>query len=302
MSIIAIDFETATSARNSACEIGATIIEDGRIRESRSWLIRPPIWPNFEPFNVKLHGISAESVKNEPDFATLWPELAPWFEGRIVLAHNAAFDIGVLRDMLKSYDLPIPENPYLCTYRLARKVWPELGKYGLKTMASHFSLTLTKHHRAEYDSLVCAEILLKALEAKQVPTVEQLAGETGTLLRSITQYGHELSSNGTKKREIPKPTPGLENPGHYFYRKNIAFSGTLESMSRAQAWKRVVDIGGFIHERVTDETHVLVTGQYDSNGKYKKSAKMMHAERMVKKGSRLQIWNEREFIQTLDRN
>ena len=41
LDFIAIDFETATGRRASVCEAGVCVVRDGRIAETRSWLVRP---------------------------------------------------------------------------------------------------------------------------------------------------------------------------------------------------------------------------------------------------------------------
>jgi DNA polymerase-3 subunit epsilon len=302
MSIIAIDFETATSDRNSACEIGLTLVDDGKITISQSWLIQPPCWPRFDYFNTRIHGITSKMVANEPTFDELWDEIRPYFRNRTIVAHNAAFDIGVLRDMLKSYSIEIPDNPYLCTYRMARKVWPDLGKYGLKTMIQHLSLEGGRHHRAAYDSHACAEVLLHAMRLKQVSTVDELSQLTDTSMRSIQQYGHDIST--TAKREIPEGNSSLHNPNHTFYGKHMVFSGTLESMSRAQAWQRVADIGAQITDRIDENTNILVLGQNDTkqstNGNM--TGKQRHALRLIQKGQNIQMISESEFLGKLDEN
>jgi DNA polymerase III subunit epsilon len=300
MSIIAIDFETATSDRDSACEIGMTLVDEGQITLSQSWLIQPPCWPRFDYFNTKIHGITSKMVAYEPTFDEVWTEIRPYFRNRIIVAHNAAFDIGVLRDMLKRYKMDIPDNPYLCTYRLARKVWPDLGKYGLKTMIQHLSLEGGRHHRAAYDSHACAEVLLHAMKLKNVPSVEELSRITDTTLRSVQQYGHDATT--TAKREIPEGNASLHKPSHAFYGKNMVFSGTLESMSRAQAWQRVADIGAQITERLDEKTNILVLGQNDTsnNTNGNMTGKHKHALRLIQKGQQIHLMPESEFLGKLE--
>ncbi len=59
MNFIALDFETATPERNSACELGICIVENAEIVETKSWLIKPPSFPYFNPHNINVHGITA---------------------------------------------------------------------------------------------------------------------------------------------------------------------------------------------------------------------------------------------------
>jgi|SRR3989339_146451 len=93
---VAIDFETATHEYDSACEIGVSIVEDGIVAESFSRLIRPPT-RNFNPHNMRLHGISWDLVKDQPDFRQVWDDLMPKLgAAAYFVAHNAGFDQKVL--------------------------------------------------------------------------------------------------------------------------------------------------------------------------------------------------------------
>ena len=63
MNFIALDFETATHERNSACELGICVVENSEIVETKSWLIKPPSYPYFNSHNINVHGIYPEDVK-----------------------------------------------------------------------------------------------------------------------------------------------------------------------------------------------------------------------------------------------
>ena len=56
MDFVTIDFETATAQRDSPCEIGLTFVENFRIVDSKSWLIKP-LYEEFNSFNISIHGI-----------------------------------------------------------------------------------------------------------------------------------------------------------------------------------------------------------------------------------------------------
>jgi DNA polymerase III epsilon subunit-like protein len=49
-------------------------------------------------------------------------------------AHNAAFDMSVLRAALEWYELPVPPFKYFCTLKLARAAWPELKSHALTSL------------------------------------------------------------------------------------------------------------------------------------------------------------------------
>ena len=92
----AVDFETATSSRSSACALGVVIVEDGRELHRQAWLIRPP-GNRYDVGNVAIHGIRPVDTEDAPDFSRVWSEAMAMIEDRPLVAHNAPFDVGVIR-------------------------------------------------------------------------------------------------------------------------------------------------------------------------------------------------------------
>lgn len=66
MDFIALDFETATHERNSACELGICIVENSKIQSTKTWLIKPPSFPYFNQHNIAVHGIHPGDVADAP--------------------------------------------------------------------------------------------------------------------------------------------------------------------------------------------------------------------------------------------
>lgn len=155
---IAIDFETATEARASACSVGLAFIENGVVVRVEERLIRPP-GNRFSPFNTAIHGIRAEDVAYAPEFPEVMAEFLGDFEGAIMVAHNAAFDFSVIRACLDFYGLPYPEFSYLCSVKLAQRHWPDLGSHRLNVLAAHLGFSF-QHHNAAEDARICAEACL----------------------------------------------------------------------------------------------------------------------------------------------
>jgi len=177
MNWVAIDFETANAKYSSACALGIAIVEHGRIIKRASWLIRPrELYFNY--YNTYIHGITKEDVKDKPQFNELWGEFKPFLEGKTVIAHNASFDMGVLRHLLDESGIPYPEVHYFCTRVLAKKVWPTLNSYRLNMISAHFGISL-KHHDAEEDAVACAEISLRCCDEMGVSRLEDLAMKFG---------------------------------------------------------------------------------------------------------------------------
>ena len=155
---VALDFETATAARDSACAVGVVRVEEGRVVATAAHLIQPPSL-DFHPGCVAIHGITPEMVRLSPHFGQLWPSIAPLFDGvAFVAAHNAAFDRSVLQACCRGYGIPIPKLPFVCTVRLARKAW-HLPSAALPAVCRFLGIPLS-HHDPASDALACAQIVL----------------------------------------------------------------------------------------------------------------------------------------------
>ena len=156
MDFAAIDFETATAQRDSACSVAVVEIRGGKIADSYYTLIQPPgnkyLW-----FNTKIHGLTERDTADAPDFAAIWPELAEHLADRIVVAHNAQFDMGVLRACLRHNGLAAPSFAYCDTVAIARKCWPSLANHKLDTVGGYLHLRF-RHHDALEDAKACAAI------------------------------------------------------------------------------------------------------------------------------------------------
>jgi len=172
MNYVAIDFETANRSRASACSMAAVTVENGQIVNSAYSLICPPVL-QFDYWNTKIHGITVEDVADKPTFAELWPRIRPHLENKVVIAHNAAFDIGVLRSMLDEYGLPHPHFRYACTVAIARRVWTDSENYKLSTLAKHLAIEFD-HHHALHDARTCAMIALSAQAMTRAGSFKQL--------------------------------------------------------------------------------------------------------------------------------
>ena len=163
MDFCAIDFETATHERHSACELGICVVENSQIVSTKTWLIKPPSFPYFNQRNIDVHGIVPNDVKDSPTFDEIWYEVQEMMYGNLMIAHNASFDAGVLRSCLDYYGMFKPNLNYLCSIQVAKKSWNYLPKYGLKHLAEYHDIKF-KHHRAGDDAEVCAKISLLAFE------------------------------------------------------------------------------------------------------------------------------------------
>ncbi len=173
--------------------------EDGTYTR-KSWLIKPEPF-EFHPFNIQIHGITPQMVGNAPTFDEVWYEISDVLESNIVVAHNAAFDMSVIRYSLDQYKLRYPSIDYLCTLKLVQKVMPELMNHKLPTVARHIGFDF-KHHDALEDAHAAAEVLIKLLDSHGQGCIESLAKGYGVCFGKIHSNGYRPCSSS---RSYSKP-------------------------------------------------------------------------------------------------
>ena len=156
------DVETPNRMNSRMSAIGITIIEDRQIEEEFYTLVNPET--HFDPFNTMLTGISEESVRNAPSFPEVWQKIEPFMSGGLLVAHNAQFDMGVLKKCLLAYEIEWkPCAHYICTVQMGRRLLPGIS-HKLNDLCDYYGIALD-HHKADSDSRACAQILLRYLQS-----------------------------------------------------------------------------------------------------------------------------------------
>ncbi|MEY4482989.1 MAG: hypothetical protein RL693_441 [Verrucomicrobiota bacterium] len=182
MIITSIDFETANHSRASICAAGMAVFVNGTLTETPYWLVRPPQghgW--FREDFIECHGLTHLDVRDAPQFPDIAPTFLKWLTcSDIVIAHNAPFDIAHLRVTLEHFGLPCPGFDYLCTCKLARRVWPELPNHKLHTLAEHVGHAFNHHHAGD-DAETAGRVLLAMMREVKATTLTELLQQTGVV-------------------------------------------------------------------------------------------------------------------------
>lgn len=298
---VAIDFETA-STRGAPCSIGLVEVEDGRIVDRHTWLIRPPIF-EFSGFNVALHGITPEMCADAPTWEDSLSRIAAIAGGRPLVAHNASFDIGVIRDACDAAGVSWPRLSYACTLVISRRIWPGLTTYSLPFVATHLGLSAEAHHDAGKDAALAAEIACAALSAIGSSSLAELVDYAQAVMGVVEpdRWAGCHSRNGSAT--IPtEPSPdAVLRPEHPLFGKTIVFTGAI-SVPRREAQQAAVDRGAIAGKGVTRHTDFLVTGFQDLRKLAQgasKSAKLQKAEALRSSGHSIEVIMESDFVQLL---
>jgi DNA polymerase-3 subunit epsilon len=260
LDFVAIDFETANSFRGSPCAVGLARVRDGVVVETASSLMRPPNgYDHFDPWNMSIHRITPDQVQDAPVFADLWPSVLDFIGDDTVVAHNASFDLGVIREACTVSGLPWPRMRYVCTLVLARKTY-DLLSYSLPFVVEAAGLSLDDHHDAAADALAAAHVMVDMAARSGAETLEVLLANCGVNfgLLDPAMWSGCLRIAGARLR-APEVNPDAD-PDHPLYGQVVVFTGALQTMTRAVAWERVAFVGGKPAPNPNKHTTILVEG------------------------------------------
>lgn len=174
---VVFDIETTglSKENDKITEIGAVKVENGKIVDHFSTFVNPKRRLSEEI--VKLTNITDDMLKDAPTIDKVLPEFLKFCGNSVLVAHNASFDVGFIRNNAEVLHIPSVDNTVLDTVELSRTLLPELKKHKLDIVAEHLGVSLEGHHRAVNDAEATAEIFIKLvamLKQKGVTNVDEI--------------------------------------------------------------------------------------------------------------------------------
>lgn len=307
---VAVDFETANANYSSACSIGLVAVKDNSIVQTEYFLIHPPTL-DFDEDNIKINGITPEKVKDELFFPEVWDKIKGYFHENTIIAHNAVFDMSVLKSCLLEYNLEVPDFNYLCSIPISTRACrgEKVGR-SLQERANYFNIDLGEHHNALSDAATCAKLVIKCIQIKKRKNLESFCKVHSSLpIKNFTDLIPQTTFKKPRHNkferivtsEIAATTEDFDQSG-IFYGKNVVFTGELEHFDRRTAMQNIVDLGGNIKNSVSSKTDYLVVGTQDKSlvGEDGMSTKEEKAYQLINKGSNIKVINENEFLKLLN--
>ncbi|WP_017543339.1 exonuclease domain-containing protein [Nocardiopsis prasina] len=310
----AIDFETANQDRGSVCAVGLVRVSEGRVVDRFTTLIRPPEPVSFfSRHNTAVHGITAADVAHAPTWERVRDQVIEFARGGALVAHNAPFDMGALRQACAHTGLGLPAFDYACTLALSRRTW-DLPDHRLPTVSAHVGHTITRHHRADADAEAAAHIMIAAMRRHGTGTLPELSRVSGLrlgrleavsapavpaaapLITTVVEAPVREDRFGRWQRaaQSPLPQPSVDaDPAGPLYGRTVCVSGDLRAMDKPEVWKRIAEAGGQPAKNVTKKTDVLVVADSDHGGK---TSKHKQAEAYIAKGQSIDIITEPELM------
>lgn len=274
MNFVAIDFETANAERISACSMGLVVVENGIIVDRIYHLIKPT--PNkYDYLNTCRHGLSSKDTDDKPMFDEIWNEIEPILRDKYLVAHNAAFDMEVLRKLTDYFNLQMPECKVVCTKVLSRNTI-KAKSFGLEDVVNSLELVYENHHHASCDAEMAANVLLAISKRYNNTDIPTLLSDHNVKLGSFSIKGYESC---TKKRtksdysnlmkqtghtslsgDILKKDLSNADPNHWLYNKKIVITGVFDFIDRESLAIKLREFGADINTSISKNTDYVIKG------------------------------------------
>ena len=155
---IAVDTETngLGGERCELTEVGAVLVGGGELHDEWDSLVgvAQPLGRGIQRFT----GISQEMVDTAPAPEDVLPRLAAQLRGRVLVAHNARFDVRVLRQAFARAALEWPDPPVICTVQSRAGSRRCSAGAGWRRWPARWGSRSTRSHRALPDARTCARV------------------------------------------------------------------------------------------------------------------------------------------------
>lgn len=163
----ALDVETTglDPWRDRVIEIGVvrfSFDSEGALVEEDTWnsLINPGI--AIPESATAIHGITDLDISSSPFFREIASGLATLLGGRVMVAHNAPFDAGFIREEFSRLSREAPVWEMADSLVLLRQAFPNLLSYNLGKAAFILGIDSASFHRALDDARTCMHIFVQS--------------------------------------------------------------------------------------------------------------------------------------------
>jgi DNA polymerase-3 subunit epsilon len=161
--LVILDFE-ATGLRpdqgDRITEVGLVRIEADRITGRYQSLVNCGV--RIPPSITAYTGITQQMVDDAPPVREVLRQVIDFIGDDAVVAHNAGLDQRLLQRECRHSRVAALIEPFICSLRLARRVYPELPGHSLGSLARSLKLAgAGAQHRAAADAELTAGLMLR---------------------------------------------------------------------------------------------------------------------------------------------
>lgn len=166
-------------AGDRICEVGAIRVDASGKVSTFQELIDPE--RDISPGAFAVNRITSEMLAGKPTVDKVMPRFFDFLKGSVLVAYNAGFDLGFLECALGSKRGALEDFKTIDVLKLARKLFPEIGKYRLSHVAMTLGINTEGEHRALADAIMTQKLFEKEkeiLKAKNIFSLEEISEPT----------------------------------------------------------------------------------------------------------------------------
>ena len=221
VTFVVVDLETTGGSADTdgITEVGAVMVRGGEVVGEFHTLVNPGA--AIPPFIALLTGITDAMVAASPRVEQVLPSFLEFARGSVLVAHNAGFDVTVLKAAAARAGLAWPGFDVVDTVKVARHVVTrdEAPNHKLTTLARLFAASTTPSHRALDDARATVDVLHAMLG--------RLGNLGVTSLEELQSFTSRVTAAQRRKRHLADPLPSA--PGVYLFkdeRGRVLYVGT----------------------------------------------------------------------------
>ncbi len=163
--------------------IGAVVVEKGKIlSEPRFYEMVNPGRP-VSTQSEEITGLNNKMLSDKPDLIPVLLRFLQFTGSRILVAHNAPFDLAFINNRLGEATGSRIVNPVIDTVLLTSALYYALGDYSLENLAPRFNISLEGRHNALGDAIIAASLFISLLQelnnmgVRKLPELSRLFSE-----------------------------------------------------------------------------------------------------------------------------
>ena len=221
-----LDLETTgfSAKTEKITEVGIMKVKNGEVIDEFSCFVNPE--KHIPERVTEVTNITDEMVKDAKTIEQVFPEILDFIEDSVLVAHNAPFDMGFLKQNAKVLGYEF-DYTYIDTLSLAKDLFPDYKKYKLGKIAENLGIKVEVAHRALDDVDTTVKVfrvmldMLKERGAKKVDDIDEVSSteesKKDAYKKLKTYHAIILAKNYIGLRNLYKLV-SLSHL-HYFYRK-----------------------------------------------------------------------------------
>lgn len=245
---VAIDFETMTGLRTSACSIGMVKVIDGEIVKQYYSIINPvrDEYTDKQP-NRNIHGIDLATAEKADTFEEIFEEVRHFIGSWPIVCHNKSVDISIIKSLMEYYGLSgIDTDNVIDTYELTGKSLSDCCKlYGIKE---------DRHHNALWDAETCARIYLELIGKPLIST----GGNVIFNKSNVKNSNRNVDSSHRKRLD----DNSIVNKDSIFYNATVVITGVFEKFPDRDALAaKLQSLGAKVSSSISKKTTHVLAGE-----------------------------------------